>query len=719
MTLAAPVRTGFIILLGIAAGALYVAHLATAIFAERVLAVDGANFLLNLLRQEHLWPLMDDGKHMRLVANVLNQFPVALAIKTGVEDLRVLKLLFGAGNFLMPVALSLVCLTLCHRARDHRLMVFLLASLITATLPSEQFKVNPAFTAAALCWVPLAYATLRLKVTPADQAFLVVVLIALFRSHEGVAVWGPILAVAAIWRLFQCEQRRPTRETWHLHAIAAAGLALPFFVVFWQLTHPVAERTEYFFSHWPALLPEEMWRSTGASRISLVATIALAATFVALAVPPLRRRLQRGFTWGNPVYLALFATALTSAALALHVGLRFIDQPWYVGTYMEYEYRILIPFGTGLWMGLAVLTTRLDFTFAPIGRTVGFVLATALAAASLWQLGNTKLWHHAQREVGHVIDHSEKTLIPLWDVTKRFDAIGAPWLAEPHRSGWHWGGYSIAVQNKRHIERFVSYLDMQFRTEPHPASPWPLRVSWVTFNRDGYFNFDAFLEAYRDSPGRQRVEREHTLWEELETIRGIAAGRKVLEPADSVGINPSLYRMVLQRALVYRGGPGRHSVPAGSYLILSHKGSRSSLTPTHSIAFVYEPHDFARLHVEELEAIAAADPVARSLFNVYWLDDGKRIAWLKEPCEYADTEAAFLLHLHPVNTTDLPKNRQPHGFSNNDFRFQYGGGRMVDGRCWASTTLPDYPMAEVTTGQYNPDGVIWKVSLRPPSKIAG
>ena len=111
--------------------------------------------------------------------------------------------------------------------------------------------------------------------------------------------------------------------------------------------------------------------------------------------------------------------------------------------------------------------------------------------------------------------------------------------------------------------------------------------------------------------------------------------------------------------------------------------------------------------------------MARSLFNVYWLDDGKRIAWLKEPCEYADTEPAFLLHLHPSNTADLPQNRQPHGFSNNDFRFQYDGGRMVDGRCWASVTLPDYPMAEVTTGQYNADGVIWKVSLRPPNKSAG
>ena len=713
MTLATPVRTGFIVGLGIAAAALYIFHLAAAIFTERVLAVDGANFLLSMLSQDYPWPLMDDPKHLRLVANVLNQFPAALAINAGVEDLRVLKLLFGAGSFLVPVALSLVCLWLCRRARDYRLMVFLLASLITATLPSEQFKVNPAFTAAALCWIPLAYATLRLKATIVDQAFVVLVLIALFRSHEGVAFWGPVLAAAAIWRLFQCEQHRPTWETWHLHAIAAAGVALPPFVVFWQLTHPVAEQTGAFFAGLPAMLPGEMWRGTGASRISLVVAVAFGATLLALAVPALRQRLQHGFTWRNPAYLALFAIVLASAALALHVALRFIAEPWHVGTYMEYEYRILIPFGTALWMALAILMQRLDFTFAPIGRTVGFVLATGLAAASLWQLWTTKLWHDAQRAVAHVIDHSEKTLIPLYDVEQRFDEIGAPWLREPHRSGWHWGGYSIAVQNKRRIERFVSHVDMEFRVEPHPASHWPLRLSFVTFNRNGYFDFDTFLAGYADSPGRQRVEREHTLWHELETIRTIADGRAILEPADSVDINQGIYYLVLRRALVRRAGPGRSSVPADSYLILSHTPSRTSLTPTHSIVFLYEPQDLALLHLEELEAINAAEPIAQFQFNVYWLDGGKRLAWLREHCEYADTEPAFLLHLHPVNTTDLPQDRRHHGFDNRDFRFQYAGGRLVDGRCWVIATMPAYPITSVTTGQYDGDGVIWKAHLPP------
>ncbi len=706
---AARLRSSFLIALGVCAGALYAFHLAAAIFTERALAVDGANFLLNLLSREFAWPLFDDGKHIRLVVNLINQFPAALAIKAGVEDLRMLKLLFGAGFFLTPLALSLVCLALCRRARDYRLMVFVVASLITATLPSEQFKINPAFTAAALCWVPLAYATLRLKATRFDQALVVVVLIALFRSHEGMIVWGPILTGAAIWRLAQSETRRPTRDTWHIHAIAGGAVALTLFVFYWQITHPVASATQRFFTQAAVALPWEMWRNTGASRISLVVSAALIAILVTMAVRPLRQRLHRG--WRSSVHWALWAAALASAALALHVAVRLIVEPWHVGAYIEYEYRTLIVFGSAAWMGLAVATHRLRFTLAPTERAlIGFVLATGLGAASLWQLGNTKLWHETQRELRALIERSEETIIPASDVWRRFQELKAPWWREQHASGWHWPTYSIAIQDKRSIERFIMAFDEHFAVRSDlEAGGAVLHMKWTTLFPSGYFDFSQFVASYERSPEKQMIEMRQTVLAELTAIRAIVGTGTVVAMQNSDWFRAHAWAVerVMDAPTLARGRADWG--PASGDFVLSPNAHPKSLTPEHQIAFLYRASDLAQLELDEFRSIAAEPPAALGPFNVYWVNDGRQLAWLRAPCDSADTAATFHLHLQPADVADLPQHRQRHGFDNLDFTFQRAGGRMVGGRCWAIVNMPDYPIVGVVTGQYDAEGVRWSV----------
>ena len=92
-----------------------------------------------------------------------------------------------------------------------------------------------------------------------------------------------------------------------------------------------------------------------------------------------------------------------------------------------------------------------------------------------------------------------------------------------------------------------------------------------------------------------------------------------------------------------------------------------------------------------------SQPVIRSDFDVYL--SGNALVYVKEPCERADTEATFFLHLWPVDGNALPVDRREHGFDNLDFRFDRRGV-MFDGRCVATAALPEYGIVSIDTGQY-------------------
>ncbi len=92
--------------------------------------------------------------------------------------------------------------------------------------------------------------------------------------------------------------------------------------------------------------------------------------------------------------------------------------------------------------------------------------------------------------------------------------------------------------------------------------------------------------------------------------------------------------------------------------------------------------------------------------------NGKAVNYVMEPCSVADVKDPFLLHIVPVEATDLPEVSQSRGFDNRDFRFhQYGS--IIDGKCLAAVPLPDYDIAEINIGQFSlADGKpLWRVTL--------
>ena len=116
-------------------------------------------------------------------------------------------------------------------------------------------------------------------------------------------------------------------------------------------------------------------------------------------------------------------------------------------------------------------------------------------------------------------------------------------------------------------------------------------------------------------------------------------------------------------------------------------------------------------------ALSATPPAARSTFDVY-LEDGT-LFYIRTPCDRADTEASFFVHVRPAHLGDIPQSRRRHGFEALDFRFggfdplwHYASGDIFDGVCMAALELPDYAIASVGTGQYAAgDAGLWRVDI--------
>ena len=100
-------------------------------------------------------------------------------------------------------------------------------------------------------------------------------------------------------------------------------------------------------------------------------------------------------------------------------------------------------------------------------------------------------------------------------------------------------------------------------------------------------------------------------------------------------------------------------------------------------------------------------PGEAARWEVY--QEGQRLLYAKAGCVPADREAAFFLHLTPVNPDDLPGDSREYGFDNLDFPFEWRGLVMGD-ECLAVVPLPDYPIAAIATGQYTGAGRLWETA---------
>ena len=131
----------------------------------------------------------------------------------------------------------------------------------------------------------------------------------------------------------------------------------------------------------------------------------------------------------------------------------------------------------------------------------------------------------------------------------------------------------------------------------------------------------------------------------------------------------------------------------------------------------------AARHREIYSAATSAQPLARAHYDVYFNPSENALVYVKEPCAFADMTQRFFLHIAPAAPDDLPEARKPRGYDNADFHMlnpfihrslRIGNlelGSKIEDRCLASVKLPDYPIAAISTGQFNNGGKIWTASI--------
>ena len=105
-------------------------------------------------------------------------------------------------------------------------------------------------------------------------------------------------------------------------------------------------------------------------------------------------------------------------------------------------------------------------------------------------------------------------------------------------------------------------------------------------------------------------------------------------------------------------------------------------------------------------------PLAWQVWNVFAGASRRGLDFVKEPCDLADTEARFFLHVFPSRSADL-RGRPAAGvlrrYANLDFAWGETGER-TGGACRISVALPDFPIAFVRTGQFR-EGVVFNKRL--------
>lgn len=480
-----PARLEFVVLLPVVAFVVYIAYLAQAIYVERALYADGANFFVELLSKERIWPIADDSKHIRLFVNALNQFPIVLALESGVTSLRALKILFGAGLFLVPVIIYFYCYYLSRRANDYRVLFFAIVSLITCAIPSDIFILNQAFTSLALAWVLVHYLLLDLKIKSIDWFVFIFISVILFRSHESLILWGGVLFVGSFFTILYRDCGRVDNRNLLVYTIGVIGLLQAAFVAFWQHSHPVGEQTSAFLQLTSLLKPSELW--VGNTRISLLMLIAVFLVFVTQC------RYGSKFDRWNVLKNVAYVGLIPVAGLMLLSGAAALNDFSLTNPGREYSYRFLITFGSAGWMLLAIVfvifNKPLSDTVRPLSTAV---LSLGIISASLWQISNNIQWSIFSNATAEVLKNSSSLIIDPVEVQKKLISAGHE-NAYKYRWGWAWPVFGMSLQAEGKVEKLFKPEGFGDYFTP------PSMVPFVGFDGRGIYTFDANFTAHKPS----------------------------------------------------------------------------------------------------------------------------------------------------------------------------------------------------------------------------
>ena len=193
--------------------------------------------------------------------------------------------------------------------------------------------------------------------------------------------------------------------------------------------------------------------------------------------------------------------------------------------------------------------------------------------------------------------------------------------------------------------------------------------------------FPEALAAFAAAPSANRIWIVHKGWESLpeELERPVFAAERIVEEGDA-------------RLVLIRNG--------GMALIL--------------LANPEDSDDDVETRTMKLwKRVVPDEPIIRSYFDVYRIDNANALIYAREPCAEPDTRGRFLLSVFPANQSDVDEGMRDKDLSHNSLNFDFQRhGAIFDQTCVILRYLPDYPIAAIETGQWIPDeGGVWNAKF--------
>lgn len=151
---------------------------------------------------------------VRSIADDIFEFPMLIAMRLGLTNLFCLRLLFGLGRLIpWPVALLL-----CHRIAPRH---FWLAALACGAgyLNASFVAVGEHIVAHAFFWPAVFALVFARPLTPFAAVTLLLSAVILLESYESLLFLGPLLAVLALWRVFDGREKMWARGVCFIAAI--------------------------------------------------------------------------------------------------------------------------------------------------------------------------------------------------------------------------------------------------------------------------------------------------------------------------------------------------------------------------------------------------------------------------------------------------------------------------------------------------------------------
>jgi hypothetical protein len=349
---------------------LYAVGVLVAILFHRHLFGDAAWHLVKVLSENHVTDFYSDFSseffRSRWFVYHFTQWPVLWASRLGVTSLTALSWIYGVGLFLYPLLSLLMCWLWL---RDKRLFLFPLASLFAGSINAQVFIVSETHFMLSLVW-PLLVLLLCADLTGRRRVWLVLIAIPSLLAYETMALFGPLLVVAAALRAKAHWERFSDRI---LFLALAAYFALGSIFAFLSIILPrAAVQRENFVSGIPTALE--------LGHLGIAASMWLALTFPLVAYLWPRHRRTSVALLAAPVLLG-----------AVHMG-RMFWHPEQVDFETHVYARgmtLLTPFPLCLmFLALPIIHASRRHALIPCLRAV----AVLGLFQCVWSIGATVLW---------------------------------------------------------------------------------------------------------------------------------------------------------------------------------------------------------------------------------------------------------------------------------------------------------------------------------------